>query len=324
MTQRKAERLMNLTILLLTARHYVTKEQIRAATEPYYTASDDAFERMFDRDKEELRRSGIPIETGNVDAYFDDEIGYRIRRQAFELPEITFTPEEGALLGVAARVWQQAGLTNETGQAITKLKAAGVEVSSEALRDLTVRHIATEAAFTPMWEATMHRQAVEFAYQKPGDLAAAKRRLQPYRITSVQDRWYVVGNDLDRNEPRMFRLSRVVGDVKATGKTDSYDVPDTVDLDALTAGLAPARRQGEATLLVREGRALSLRRRASVVATGIEIDGTSWDRVEVPLHDLDRLASSVLEQGDAVVVEAPEELRDAVVSALTQFVEAAR
>lgn len=319
MTQRKAERLMNLTILLLTARHYVTKEQIRAATEPYYTATDEAFDRMFDRDKEELRRSGIPIETGQVDAYFDDEVGYRIRRSAFELPEISFTPEEGALLGVAARVWQQAGLTDETGQAITKLRAAGVEVEQEALADLAPRQIATEPAFTPMWQATMQRQEVQFDYLKPGELRPGRRRLHPYRVTSAQERWYVVGRDLDRDEPRMFRLSRVVGEVAPVGKPDAFEVPETVDLDALIERLAPPRRRGDATLLVRPGRALVLRARGRVLESEVERDGRTWDRIQVPLHDVDRLAATVLSQADAVVVEEPAELREAVVDALRQL-----
>ena len=43
-------------------------------------ASDEAFERMFERDKDELREIGIPLETGGNDAWFEDEVGYRIDR----------------------------------------------------------------------------------------------------------------------------------------------------------------------------------------------------------------------------------------------------
>jgi proteasome accessory factor B len=320
MTQRKAERLMNLTILLLTARHYVTKDQIRAATEPYQHATDEAFEKMFERDKEELRQSGVPIEVGSLDPFFDDEIGYRIHRSAFELPEIRFSPEEGALLGVAARVWQQAGLTSETTQALTKLKAAGVSVQQEALTDLSPRQLAREVSFAPMWQATMQRQQVAFDYLKPGDLQPSPRRLQPYRVTSSQERWYVVGHDLDRDEPRMFRLSRVVGEVHTIGKPGAYDVPATVDLDALSETLLPARRKEDATVLLRSGRGLLLRRTARLVDEAIDRDGEQWDRVRIPHYDTERLAASILAQGDAAVVEGPEELRTAVVTALTALV----
>ena len=56
------------------------------------TASDEAFDRMFERDKDELRDLGIPLETEPVDAYFDDELGYRIDGREYALPEISFEP----------------------------------------------------------------------------------------------------------------------------------------------------------------------------------------------------------------------------------------
>ncbi len=319
MSARKAERLLNLTILLLTARTYVTKEQIRAATEPYQQAGDEAFEKMFERDKEELRASGVPIEIGSIDAYFDDEQGYRISRDAFELPEIEFSPEEAALLGVAARVWQQAGLTAHTDQAITKLRAAGVQVERDALSDLSPRLVANEAAFTPTWEATMNRQVISFDYRKAGDLTAERRTLHPYRVTSTQDRWYVVGHDVDRGGPRMFRLSRIEGDVTLVGRPGAFRVPADVDLDALTAQLAPAPRRGDAVLLVRQGQALAVRRRARLLEEGLRggpEDEDSWDRMSIALFDLDREARALQALGPAVIVEEPAELRKRVVDAM--------
>ena len=64
---------------------------------------------MFERDKDELRELGIPLETG-INAAADDEPGYRISRQAYELPEIRLEPDEAAVLGLAARVWRRAEL----------------------------------------------------------------------------------------------------------------------------------------------------------------------------------------------------------------------
>ncbi len=126
MTARKSERLINLLITLLVARTYVTKDRLREVIEPYREAGDDAFEKMFERDKEELRSLGIPIEVGYVDRAFEDEPGYRIERSAFELPDIDLEPEEAAVIGLAARVWQHAGLAAATSDALVKLKAAGV------------------------------------------------------------------------------------------------------------------------------------------------------------------------------------------------------
>jgi hypothetical protein len=50
-TAKKSERLMNLTICLLVARNFISKDRIRQAVEAYHDLSDDAFDRMFDRDK---------------------------------------------------------------------------------------------------------------------------------------------------------------------------------------------------------------------------------------------------------------------------------
>ena len=104
MTARKSERLLNLLITLLVARTYVPKERLREVVEQYRTSSDEAFEKMFERDKDELRSLGVPIEVGYVDRAFEDEPGYRIERAVFELPRIDLEPEEAAVLGLAARV----------------------------------------------------------------------------------------------------------------------------------------------------------------------------------------------------------------------------
>ena len=89
----KSERLLNLLIMLLVQRRYVAKERIREILYP--GSSDDAFEKMFERDKEELRSLGVPIEVGSLDAYFDDEPGYRIRPDEFALPEISLDRRRG-------------------------------------------------------------------------------------------------------------------------------------------------------------------------------------------------------------------------------------
>ena len=89
MSARKSERLLNLLIALLVSRGYVDKHRLREVIPDYREAgSEDAFEKMFERDKEDLRALGVPIETGGFDPLFGDEAGYRIPRQAFELPQI--------------------------------------------------------------------------------------------------------------------------------------------------------------------------------------------------------------------------------------------
>ena len=111
---RKTERILNLTICLLVSDRYLPKSRIREAVEGYHNLSDAAFERTFERDKDELRALGVPIEVGSFDAFFDDEPGYRIRASEFELPPIDLDAEEASVVGVAARVWQHASMAEST------------------------------------------------------------------------------------------------------------------------------------------------------------------------------------------------------------------
>ena len=213
MSAAKSERLLNLVILLLVARNYTTKEQIRALMEPYRESNDEAFDRMFERDKDDLRALGIPLEVGYVDKFFEDEQGYRIKRDAFELPEIDFTADEVAVLGLAARVWRHAGLAAATSDALVKLKAAGLSFDREQLDQVAPALAAEEPAFEAMWQATVHRTPVRFDYTRAGESEVRTRHLQPWGVVTAQGRWYVAGLDTDRGEPRMFRLSRIVSGV---------------------------------------------------------------------------------------------------------------
>src|SRR6201994_4515060 len=135
MAARRAERLVHLVICLLSARQFLTAERIRDAVPGYEAgdgskATDEAFKRMFERDKAELRDLGIPLETGR-NSHFDAEDGYRIRRRDYELPPIEFDAAEAAAVGLAARLWQSATLGGPARQALIKLRAAGTDVRSE-------------------------------------------------------------------------------------------------------------------------------------------------------------------------------------------------
>lgn len=317
-TARKSERLMNLVICLLVARTYVSKGKIRDVVEGYHGQSTDAFEKMFERDKEELRELGIPIEVGYVDRGFEDEPGYRIRRQVFELPDIRLEGDEAAVVGLAARVWQHASLAEATSGAVVKLRAGGVDVDTSALGVVEPRLATPEPAFDPLWDAVLSRSPVRFAYRRPGG-ESANRTLEPWGIVSWHGHWYVVGHDRDREAVRMFRLSRVEGKVTSAGRPGAYTVPEGTDVRALAAGLAPEDSGGRtATVRVRSGSALALRRGAREV---VPLDD-GWERLVVPFGNVQVLAELVTTHGSDAVVEEPAELRVAVVQRLRGLAEA--
>ena len=119
---------MNLVIALLSTRSYITAEKIRSSVAGYAdSASDEAFSRMFERDKNELRDLGIPLETGRVSS-FDPIEGYRINRDAYALPAVELTGDEAAAVAVATQLWESPELITATQGALLKLRAAGVDV----------------------------------------------------------------------------------------------------------------------------------------------------------------------------------------------------
>ena len=313
MTARKSERLLNLLIALLVSRTYVTKRRLREVIPDYAAATtDEGFEKMFERDKEDLRALGIPIEVGGYDPLFDDEQGYRIKRDAFELPEISLEPDEAAVVGLAARVWQHAGLASATSDALLKLKAAGVDVDREALDVVQPQVASDEPAFETFWEGVSTRRPVRFRYRTSTASRATPRRLQPWGIVSFRSRWYVVGHDLDRDATRLFRLSRVAGEVAFDGSPGSFEVPDGVDIRQEAAVLAPDAPERTAVVRARPGRAVALRQRGGP-ATEVT-DG--WERLEVGFGRLEVTADELASYGPDVVVDAPDDLRDAVVGRL--------
>ena len=319
MASEKTERLLNLLIMLLVQRHYVSKERIRGILYP--GMGDEAFEKKFERDKEDLRSIGVPIEVGQMDRYFDDEPGYRVRADELQLPRIELEADEAAVIGLATKVWEHARLARATTEAVRKLTAFGLPVDVSALDVVEPRLGADEPSFDVFWEATQERSAVEFEYVRSGEAEPATRHLQPWGVVRYSGRWYAVGLDTDRGEERIFRLSRVRGEARRVGGPAAYDIPAGVDIHAVARRLAPAPAAEPVTLLVREGAGHPLRRSAEAVETGVEGPdrATGWDRLTLTRGGLD-LADEILSYGPDVYVESPPALRDAVVERLTAVV----
>ncbi len=319
----RTERLVNLVICLLSTRRFLTASQI-AATVPGYEhdAADpkdhEAFQRKFERDKAELRELGVPLETG-TSSILDAEPGYRIARRDYALPDIPLAPDEAAVVGIAARLWRHAGLAAAASSGLTKLRAAGIDVDPHAT--LGVEPVVTvDPAFEPMTAAVRDRRAVTFDYRTPEDDAATTRRLQPWGVVCWRGRWYVVGHDLDRRAERCFRLSRIVGDVRRTGRRDAYTPPE-VDLISYVAHWSgqPVERTGRATVLVPHGRAAGVRRWAEEITPGP--DG---DRLTLRFAEPEWFAAWLVGYGADIVVLDPPEVRDAVVARLREIADVYR
>lgn len=307
MSAARSERLVNLVVCLLATRQFLSAERIRTTVAGYDEApTDEAFSRMFERDKTELRELGVPLETGRS-SHFDAVDGYRIARRDYELPEISLEPDEAAALGVAAQLWDSPNLAAAARSAVLKLRAAGVAVDAGTTHAPRVR--ATDPAFDPLVAAVEAGRTVRFRHRRNPTTEPGERTVDPWGVVSYRGRWYLVGHDHDRDDVRCFRLSRIT-EVRARGAAGAVVVP-AVDLLALVeASARPHSGPVTARLRLAPGRALGLRRHARPV------EGGDADLVEVDLGTADAGARELAGYGADVVVLDPPALREQVVALL--------
>ncbi|MBY8884408.1 WYL domain-containing protein [Streptomyces sp. PTM05] len=312
----KAERLMNLALCLMNTRRPLAKRELRLSIEAYREiGTEDAFNRMFERDKDDLRELGMVIET--VEA-LDGETGYVARRDRNRLPEIALDAEEAAALSLAARVWQQARLAGAASGALQKLRAAGVPFTEEGYGEghsVIEPHIpAHEPAFEPLMLAARDRRPVVFEYRKASAVRPETREVEPWALECWRGHWYLAGWDRERSARRVFRLSRITGRVRPRGGRFTAEVPDHVDVRQTVASWAGEGATSTARIRLRRGAGYPLRAKAVETVPASGEWAADWDELEIPYgHGLD---AWLVEFGADAVVLAPEELRADVIDRL--------
>ncbi|MET9531904.1 WYL domain-containing protein [Streptomyces sp. NPDC006649] len=308
----KAERLMNLALCLLGTRRPLSKRELRGSIEAYLEAgSDESFNRMFERDKDDLRELGLVIET--VES-LDGDAGYLARRDSNRLPPVALDAEEAAALGLAAKVWQQARLAGAASGALQKLRAAGMP---EAEDPYAVQHGALEpripvheAAFEPLMLACRDRRPVVFDYRKANAARPEARQVEPWTLECWRGHWYLAGWDRERGAERVFRLSRITGKVRSRPGVFTAEVPDVVTVRETVETWAGETATRSARIRLRSGAGYPLRSRA----TAVRELGDGWDELEIPYgHGLD---AWLVEFGPDVIVLEPVDLRADVVDRL--------
>ena len=319
----KPERLVNLVIALLSTHYFMPAERIRRTVAGYADCpTDDAFSRMFERDKNELRDLGVPLETGRV-SKFDITEGYRINRDDYELADITLTADEAAAVAVAMQLWQSPELANATQSALIKLRASGAEVDLAAGSYVAFAAPAalpgiheSEQALGALWAAIEAGQAVQFSHRASRAEPYTTRTVEPWGVITNRGRWYLVSRDRDREAVRIFRLSRIGPDVEAIGKPGAVRKPVDTDLTQLVRDALGETPTGEtARVWLADGRAHALRR-VGTVAERRDLGGRAGEVIEIDLRSTDQLTREITGHGaDAVVLE-PEWLRADVLARL--------
>ena len=307
---RKSERLVNLTIALLATKRWLTKSQIFSSIDGY-EGEPDAMERMFERDKDDLRKLGITIEVGSFDPLFDDEVGYRIRPENYRAEIETITPRELSLISLATQAWQGAVLDSSALSALVKLKSIGIDSDFDAIPAITPTARVSDKNFAIVVDAIAQRRTVSFSYLDQ-NLRAENRILEPFGAGTKNGFWYVAGHDLDRKDLRLFRLDRFNSEIKVQGRPNSYEIPDDFVMRNLL--ISPAK-SNVATIKVRRDKAHLLRIKASTIDEGDE-----WTTLKVPYDEEAAILADVLWHCDDAFIVEPEHLRQSAITALKELV----
>ena len=308
---KKEDRLFSLILALSATRDGLTKSDIYRSvhgySERYAHDTDSTLDKLFERDKKDLRDMGVVIDTFE---FAEDEgqthhVRYSISAEAYELPDnISFTPREMSLLQLSAAVWRELALGDDARHALNKLRSLGVQPDS-SLNFVAPRIGVVERSFAVVTDALVNELVLEFAYDKPGEDAPRIRHASPLGMANWHDRWFLLAWDLDAQAERTFLLSRVRGSIRHLPQINY-----------------PRPSEDYASRLVRE-----LDDRASINAIALSCDvnpdlryllerwGAHEDQDQmwhVPCADVELLAEELLPLWGSVTATNSDELRGAV------------
>jgi predicted DNA-binding transcriptional regulator YafY len=258
----KLQRWTDLLAALLRRSAAVDFDALRREVPAYADASRarDALMRMFERDKDELRSLGVPIESvkdeeGNLSRYrlaskqfylpylqLVADAGRPPRRPRGpgyqSLPVLAFEPDElDAVARAAHRVASlgDAALAHEAMSALRKLgHDLRVPDAPDGHELVQLEQPADADTLDRLADALRRRKRVRFTYRSMHRDERSARHVEPYGLAFITGHWYLVGRDVDAEARRQFRVSRMSDVSVNTAKAQSADftVPEDFDLGA--------------------------------------------------------------------------------------------
>ena len=303
----KSERLINLTMALLASRGFLSKSQIFDVVAGY-SGSPETKERMFERDKNDLRDLGLDIEVGSEDPLFDDEAGYRINPSSY-----AFAPEEIgtldsidiSLLSLAAAHWQSSLFSRSAQSALRKLESVLPLLEEQSLSLPLMSQEIPQARFESIWSAIKDRKVISFSYRAAKD---SRRRVEPIRMTLNDGFWYLIAFDLDVNDFRRFKLVRISEDLIIEDLSSQRRDESALNSHEVRQ-YSESQTEITVMMLLRVGRANELRH-----LSHIEEADSDWDRASAIFDSELELFESLSKAGTSAILLSPEESRQRFIS----------
>ena len=210
----KSERLLNLTIALMSFRSGLSKSDIFLQI-PGYPQNPESADRMFERDKEDLRNIGIEIQVLDL----KNENRYRIENESLQEMDITLAQQERLLVNLAVNSYSSTLFDQ-----FSKLKMYGFGVPLTTSNSSRVRSFQLDTDnITTILKAISNRKIVQFEYRNR-DGNQSLKEIIPLKLIIRSSLWYLVGKYENTDEIRTFSLKRVLGKIAESAKT--YSLPE--------------------------------------------------------------------------------------------------
>ncbi|WP_022929841.1 helix-turn-helix transcriptional regulator [Patulibacter americanus] len=213
----KLIRQLSLISYLMAERRPVTALEIRRDVEGYSGMNEDAFARRFYADRAELESLGIQLTIERPGDGSAEQEHYSLRSENFHLPPIAFSDEELASLQLALSLLdgefayaeplrlalQQLswGRPSPLEEPAARLVGLGI-TAGVAGRDPSQRLAKVESAI-------FRNKTIVFEYHSLHRDVVEPRKVDPYHLLFRGGQFYLLGRDHDRDELRVFRLSRI-------------------------------------------------------------------------------------------------------------------
>ena len=308
---KKEDRLFSLILALVSSREGLTKNEILKTVRGYSDIFDyngnTALDKMFERDKDEIRSMGVIIDTLELpeEEGQTHNIRYSISRKNYDFPDdVTFTSDELTLLNVAANAWREASLSSDSRHALTKIKSLGVS-ASDPLIGVAPQIRTNDRAFNAIEDALENELILTFHYLKPGQSKSQLRTVSPLAMLSWGGLWYVLAFDFDAQAERTFLLKRIIS-VPARVPQKTYPRPVENYVRRLQSELEELTKANTASLELMTGSDAQLRLTSKY---GYSAEETS---ITFGYSDLELLADELVVFGNQLSVVSPSELAEAV------------
>ena len=234
----KLVRQLSLISFLMAERRPVTALEIKSEVEGYSGMNDDAFARRFYADRAELDSLGIELRVeGPAEGSYDSE-SYTLPPENFYLPAIEFTDAElGALRTALSLLDGEFAYAEPLRLALQQLSwGKPSPLVSPEHRSVVLAVTATPGGrelsqrLAKIETAIFRRKTILFDYYTMGRDAQEKRKVDPYHLLYRGGQFYLIGHSHERDDVRVFRLSRIRGKVSYSSKSE-HDLHAPEDFD---------------------------------------------------------------------------------------------